>query len=160
MANSQAKLKPVDKLSFSYRLKSDLRRNYALYILIIPVIIYYIVFCYKPMYGALIAFKDYDPNVGIVNSNWVGLKWFVDFFNSMECWSYVKNTLVISISSIIFGFPAPIILALLFNELKNQKFKSVAQTISYLPHFISLVVVCGLVKTFVSQGGIILQLVT
>lgn len=157
--NGQAALKPVDKLSFSYRLKTDLRRNYALYILIIPVIVFYIIFCYKPMYGALIAFKDYVPRKGVWGSEWVGLKWFIQFFQGQEFFRLIKNTLTISMTSIVFGFPAPIILALMFNELKSQKFKSVAQTISYLPHFVSLVVACGLVKTFVSKGGVILNLV-
>ncbi|MBQ4516315.1 MAG: sugar ABC transporter permease [Clostridia bacterium] len=149
-----------DKLSFKNRLKSDIRRNYPLYILILPVLAYYLIFCYKPMYGALIAFKEYRPDLGVFGSPWVGFYQFKRFFANPDFVRILRNTLTISISSIVFGFPAPIILALLFNELKMPKFKSVAQTISYLPHFISLVVVCGLVKTFVSQGGIIYQLVT
>ena len=149
-----------DKLSFKNRLKSDMRRNYPLYILILPVLAYYVIFCYKPMYGALIAFKDYRPDLGVFGSEWVGFYQFKRFFSNPDFVRILRNTLTISISSIVFGFPAPIILALLFNELKMPKFKSVAQTISYLPHFISLVVVCGLVKTFVSQGGIIYQIVT
>ncbi len=149
-----------DKLSFKNRLKSDMRRNYPLYILILPVLAYYVIFCYKPMYGALIAFKDYRPDLGVFGSEWVGFYQFKKFFANPDFVRILRNTLTISISSIVFGFPAPIILALLFNELKMPKFKSVAQTISYLPHFISLVVVCGLVKTFVSQGGIIYQIVT
>ena len=153
-------VKPVDKLSFGYRLKSDLRRNYALYLLIIPVLVYYIIFCYKPMYGAIIAFKEFNPTDGILGSPWVGFFQFQRFFTNPDFPRILRNTLTISCTSIVFGFPAPIILALLFNELKNAKFKSIAQTISYLPHFISLVVVCGLIKTFVSQNGIILQLVT
>lgn len=157
MANSV--VKPVDKLSFGYRLKSDMKRNYPLYLLLIPVIAYYLIFCYKPMYGAIIAFKEFQPRLGVWGSPWVGLAQYEKFFANPDFVRILKNTLVISITSIIFGFPAPIILALLFNELKIQKFKSVAQTISYLPHFISLVVVCGLIKTFVSQGGIIYQLV-
>ena len=152
-------VKSVDKLSFSYRFKSDMKRNYALYILLIPVIAYYIIFCYKPMYGAIIAFKEFQPRLGVWGSPWVGLAQYQKFFSNPDFFRILKNTLVISVTSIIFGFPAPIILALLFNELKNQKFKSVAQTVSYLPHFISLVVVCGLIKTFVSQGGIVYQLI-
>lgn len=150
--------KSIDKLSFGYRLKSDIKRNYSFYLLILPVLAYYIIFCYKPMYGALIAFKDYQPSLGVFNSPWVGFDQFKKFFDNHDFFRLVKNTLTISITNIIIGFPAPIILALLFNELKLQKFKSVAQTITYLPHFISLVVVCGLIKTFVSQGGIIYQL--
>ena len=157
---TKANIKPVDKLSFSYRFKSDLKRNYTLYLLLIPVIAYYLIFCYKPMYGAVIAFKEFHARVGVIDSPWVGLGQYETFFQNPDFGRILKNTLVISCTSIIFGFPAPILLALLFNELKIQKFKSIAQTVSYLPHFISLVVVCGLIKDFVSQGGIILQLVT
>lgn len=157
--NKTAAIKPVDKLSFSYRLKSDISRNYALYILIIPVILFYIIFCYKPMYGAVIAFQDFRPVQGVLGSEWVGLLHYQRFFANPDFIRIFRNTLTISISSIIFGFPAPIILALLFNELKNQKFKSIAQTISYLPHFISLVVACGLIKTFVNEGGLIYNIV-
>ncbi len=157
--NKSAAIKPVDKLSFSYRLKSDITRNYALYILIIPVIVYYIIFMYKPMYGAVIAFQDFQPVKGVMGSEWVGLLHYERFFANPDFVRIFRNTLTISIASIIFGFPAPIILALMFNELKSQKFKSVAQTISYLPHFISLVVACGLIKTFVNEGGLIYNLV-
>ena len=160
MAKSSNAAVTVDKLSFGYRLKSDMRRNYPLYLLIVPVLAYYIIFYYKPMYGAIIAFKEYSPSLGIIGSPWVGFNQFIKFFTAPDFARILKNTLVISITSIVFGFPAPIILALLFNELRNAKFKSVAQTISYLPHFVSLVVVCGLIKTFVSQGGIIFQLAT
>ncbi len=160
MAKSSNAAATVDKLSFGYRLKSDMRRNYPLYLLMIPVLAYYIIFCYKPMYGAVIAFKEYSPSLGILGSPWVGFDQFIKFFTAPDFARILKNTLVISITSIVFGFPAPIILALLFNEMRNAKFKSVAQTISYLPHFVSLVVVCGLIKTFVSQGGIIFQLAT
>ena len=139
MANTAKTIKPVDKLSFSYRFKADMRRNYALYLLIIPVLVYYITFCYKPMYGAIIAFKEFNPTDGILGSPWVGFYQFQRFFTNPDFIRIFRNTLTISLTSIVFGFPAPIILALLFNELKWQKFKSVAQTISYLPHFISLV---------------------
>ncbi len=157
--NKQAAIKPVDKLSFSYRLKSDISRNYALYILIIPVILYYLIFMYKPMYGAVIAFQDYRPVQGVWGSEWVGLLHYKRFFSNPDFVRIFRNTLTISISGIVFGFPAPIILALMFNELKSQKFKSIAQTISYLPHFISLVVACGLIKTFVNEGGLIYNIV-
>lgn len=155
--------KSVEKHSeqnFKTRFRADMRKNYPLYLMLIPVLAFYIIFCYKPMYGALIAFKDYDPSLGVWGSPWVGLKHFKVFFENPDFIRLLRNTLVISITSIVFGFPAPIILALLLNELKYRRFKSTAQTISYLPHFISLVVVCGLVKDFVGQGGIIHYLVT
>lgn len=154
------KVSNINNISFGRRLKSDMKRNYPLYILMIPVLLYYIIFCYKPMYGAIIAFKEYSPTLGVWGSPWVGFEQFRRFFANPDFVRILKNTLLISITNIAFGFPAPIILALLFNELPFKKFKTVSQTISYLPHFISLVVACGLIKSFVSQGGIIYQLVT
>ena len=141
-------------------LKSDMRRNWSLYLLMLPVLAFYLVFCYKPMYGAIIAFKQYSPGLGIWNSPWVGLENFRYFFSNPDFIRILKNTLIISVTTILFSFPAPIILALLFNELTNAKFKKVAQTVSYVPHFISLVVICGLIKLFVQDGGMIQQLVS
>lgn len=161
MKNTCGVRKPnAGTLAFGARLKADIRRHYRVYLLMMPVIVYYIIFYYKPMYGALIAFKDYDPVLGVMKSPWVGLEYFKRFFASPDCYRVIKNTLVISINSIIWGFPAPIILAILMNEVKNKRFQSVAQTVSYMPHFISMVVVCGLIKTFVSSGGVILQIYT
>lgn len=141
-------------------LKSDMRRNWSLYLLMLPVLAFYLVFCYKPMYGAIIAFKQYSPGLGIWNSPWVGLENFRYFFSNPDFIRILKNTLIISVTTILFSFPAPIILALMFNELTNAKFKKVAQTVSYVPHFISLVVICGLIKLFVQDGGMIQQLVS
>ena len=149
-------VKPVDKLSFGYRLKKDLVRNYPLYILILPVIIYYIIFYYKPMYGAIIAFKEFNPRLGVWGSPWVGFAQYQKFFSNPDFFRILRNTLTISISNIIFTFPAPIILALLFNELKNMKLKATAQTVSYMPHFISMPVLCGMLNLFLSPStGII-----
>lgn len=136
-------------------IRQDWRRNWALYTLMIPVILFYIGFCYKPMYGAIIAFKDYDPALGILGSDWIGLENFIDFFQSSDFVRVFRNTIKISVLNIIFGFPAPIILALLINELTKKKFAKTVQTITYMPHFISLVVVCGLIKDFVSDSGVI-----
>lgn len=151
--------KTINKGSFLNRVRIDFKRNKTVYLIMLPMIAYYILFCYVPMYGAVIAFKDYAPALGILKSPWVGLKHFTDFFGNPDFVRIFRNTLVISISELIFSFPAPIILALMFNEIKNKKFKSVAQTISYLPHFISLVVVCSLIKQFVTGNGIIQQLI-
>lgn len=140
--------------SFSYRLKKDWMRNKSLYILVIPVVLFYILFHYKPMYGAIIAFKDYTPALGVNNSPWVGLDNFVRFFNSVYFVRLIKNTLLLSIYSLIFGFPAPIILALLLNEVRNKKFKSLTQTITYLPHFISMIVVTGMLTNFCMSTGL------
>jgi len=123
--------------------------------LAIPVLAYYIIFHYGPMYGVIIAFKNFTPARGILGSPWVGLQWFKDFFSSYYFGRLLRNTLLINIYSLIFSFPAPIILALLLNELRSQKFKKAVQTISYLPHFISLVVICGMIVNFTARDGII-----
>lgn len=141
--------------SFRLRFKKDLQQNWTLYLLIFPVIIYYFIFHYRPMGGAIIAFKDYVPKKGIWGSNWVGFKHFINFFKSNFFFRIFKNTVVINVSTLIFGFPAPIILALLINEIKRKNFKKTVQTITYLPHFISLVVVAGVIKDFTADYGII-----
>ena len=140
--------------SFKVRVRKDFTRNWSLYVLAIPVLVFYAVFMYKPMYGAIIAFKDFIPAKGIGGSEWVGFANFTRFFDSIHFARLMRNTLLLSIYSIIFGFPAPIILALLLNEVKNRKFKSITQTITYLPHFISLVVACGMIKDFCLSTGI------
>jgi ABC-type polysaccharide transport system permease subunit len=140
------------------RVVSDFKLNKLLYLMMLPVIAYYIIFHYIPMYGALIAFKDYSPMKGILGSDWVGLKHFHDFFNSYYFTRILKNTLVISLYSLIFEFPAPILLALLINEVRNKTFKRVAQTITYMPYFISLVVICGIITDFTNGDGIINRL--
>lgn len=147
-----------NKNSFAGRLGRDLKKYKGAYLLAIPVVLYYILFCYKPMYGILIAFKDYSPAAGILGSDWAarhGMQNFIDFFQSYYFTRILKNTLVISLTSILFGFPAPIILALMLNELKNDKFKRLTQTISYMPHFISIVVVASLINMFTSDKGAI-----
>lgn len=111
------------------------------------------------MYGVIIAFKNFRPAVGIMDSPWVGLKHFITFFNDYNFWRILKNTFSISALSILFGFPAPILLALLINEIRNTKFKRAVQTISYMPYFISMVIICGLIKTFCQSDGIITDLV-
>ena len=140
--------------SLGYRIKKDFQRNWSLYLLVLPVIIFYAIFMYKPMYGAIIAFKDYTPAKGVFGSEWVGMENFTRFFSSPYFGRLLRNTLLLSIYSIIFGFPAPIILALLLNEVKGKKFKKVSQTITYLPHFISLVVACGMIKDFCLTTGL------
>lgn len=136
-------------------LASDLKRNYSLYLLMIPVLLFYFIFLYRPMYGAIIAFKDFNPADGIWGSPFVGLDNFKKFWDSMYRNRVFFNTLKISFSTLIFGFPAPIILALLINELRSKIFTKSVQTITYLPHFISLVVVCGMIKDFTTETGII-----
>lgn len=139
--------------------KRDLKSNASLYIMVIPVLLFYIIFCYKPMYGVLMAFQQYSPRTGIWGSPWIGLQNFKDFLTSPDFGRIFKNTLTISLTSLIVNFPAPIILALLLNEIRQKCFKSVSQTIMYIPHFISMVVICGMIKDFVSDKGIVSQLI-
>lgn len=104
----------------------------------LPVLAYYIIFHYGPMYGVIIAFKNFSPGRGILGSSWVGFQWFKDFFSSYYFGRLLRNTVLINVLNLIFSFPAPIILALLLNELRHERFKKTVQTVSYLPHFISL----------------------
>lgn len=145
----------VTQNSWFTMIKKDYRKNKMLYLFLTPVLLYFIIFKYIPIYGALIAFKDFVPAKGVLGSDWVGLKHFIRFFSIPTFKSVLGNTLKISISSIIFGFPMPIILALLMNELKCKKFKRIAQNATYLPHFISLVVICGIIKDFTKDTGIV-----
>lgn len=133
----------------------DFIKNKYVYFMAIPVIAYYIIFCYWPMYGITIAFKDFSIKHGILGSKWVGFKYFNEFFNSRYFTRIIKNTLLINLYDVLWGFPAPIILALLLNEVKNKIFKNTIQTISYLPHFISMVVICSIILDFTSSDGLI-----
>jgi putative aldouronate transport system permease protein len=144
---------------FSKKVVKDLKRNKYKYLMILPVILYYVLFMYKPMYGVIIAFKNYSPALGINNSPWVGLKHFSDFINNIYFYRILSNTFIISFYDILFGFSAPIILALLLNEIHNKHFKNTVQTITYLPHFISLIVICSIIKEFTVTDGLINDIV-
>lgn len=133
----------------------DLFRNRYIYLMLFPVVTYYMIFHYAPMYGLLIAFKDYGIADGVWQSPWVGFTHFQNFFESPYFWRLMQNTLLISFYELLFAFPAPIILALLLNELRLIVFKRVVQTISYLPHFISIVVVAGMIVDFAARDGLI-----
>jgi putative aldouronate transport system permease protein len=126
------------------------KRNYMLYIFLLPACLYIGIFSYGPMYGIQLAFKDFVANKGIWGSSWVGFKWFEMFFNSPRAWEIIRNTLHISIYSLLAGFPAPIILALVFNSIYSNKLKRFSQTITYMPHFISVVVLVGMMSAFFS----------
>ncbi len=143
------------KIGLGETLKKDWRKNKVAYLIVLPVLIYYILFHYKPIYGAIIAFENFRPSDGIMGSEWVGLEHFINFFKSRSFWTVLKNTFSISLSSILFGFPAPIIFALLLNEMTNKKMAGAIKTISYMPYFISLVVICAMIKTFVAGDGLI-----
>lgn len=143
--------------SFTANVKKDFFRNKELYIIVLPIIAYYLIFHYKPMYGAIIAFQDYNPAKGISGSPWVGFKNFLEFFQGMYFWRLMRNTLLISVNSLIFGFPAPIILALMLNEMKHKNYSRIVQSISYMPHFMSLMVICGMIISFTRDNGIVTQ---
>lgn len=150
----------LPKEPIGIKLRRDFRKNYSLYLLVIPVLLFYWYFCYKPMIGVLISFENFSFRNGIWGSEWVGLENFRRFFSDPYFTRNIVNTVSISFFSILFGFPAPILLALLINELNRKWFAKVVQTITYIPHFISLVVVCSMIKDFTSSNGIITHLIT
>lgn len=140
----------------TFRWSRYLRKYWILYALLIPVLAYFIIFKYAPMYGIIIAWKRYSPSKGILGSPWVGWRHFQSFFGSIYFWKILRNTLLINTYSLVFGFPIPIIFALMLNELRSAAFKRTVQTISYLPHFISTVVVVGMIFDFLNPDrGII-----
>lgn len=141
----------MSKNSFSKKLKI-VGKDWQLYSLLLLPVLYYIIFKYGPMVGNIIAFRKYVPGESWLGTTWVGLKYFKMFITDNAFWNVFRNTLVISISSLVFSFPIPIILALLLNEIRNKFFKRAVQTISYLPHFLSIVVVAGMVIDFLSPS--------
>ncbi len=142
-------------LNYCVRLIKDIRMHKGAYLIVLPVVVFYILFHYRPMYGLIIAFKNYSPAKGIMGSSWAGFKHFEDFLTNPYFWRLMRNTLTISLSNLIFSFPAPIILALLLNEIKNKAFLRGSQMIMYIPHFISLVVICGMIINFTDIDGVI-----
>lgn len=127
-----------------------LKYKWQLLTMVMLPLIWYIIFCYTPMYGLQIAFKDYNPVKGYLGSAWVGLKHFKRFFSSYYCWDVVWNTFSISLYSLLVEFPAPIFLAIIINEIRNNRFKKILQNLTYIPHFLSVVVVCGMLYLFLS----------
>ncbi|MGN1018748.1 MAG: sugar ABC transporter permease, partial [Aristaeellaceae bacterium] len=144
-------------------LRQLVSRDRYLLLMFLPVFIFYIVFCYLPMAGLAMAFQDFKMGsgfVGVFTSQWVGLKWFQQFFNSVFAWRLIRNTFLLSFYSLIFGFPIPIIFAICITQLRNQRVAKVAQVITYLPYFISTVVVVGMMTNFLSpSSGIINQII-
>ena len=140
-------------------IRKDLRKYKWLYLMALPVLAYYICFSYIPIYGLQIAFKNYNLGKGIWGSPWAGLTHFKSFFCGPYFWRVLRNTMLLSLYTILICFPAPILFALLLNEVKCAPFKRTLQTVSYLPHFISLVVICSLIKEFTSSNGLISAMV-
>lgn len=134
-----------------------LKKHKALYLLMLPGILYYLIFKYAPMYGIIIAFQNFSIGRGIMGSKFVGLKHFAEFFlNTPDAWKLIRNTVMLNVYDLLFHFPAPIILAILFHEIRNKYFKRFVQSVSYMPHFLSTVVIAGIIVTFLSPStGII-----
>ena len=129
---------------------------WELYLLLLPGIVLTIVFKYIPMYGVQIAFKDYNPVLGFSGSPWVGLKWLHKFFFNYKSLDMIRNTVLLSLYTILWTFPIPIILSLIINQLRFKHFKRISQTILYAPHFVSIMIVCGMLRIFLSPyGGLI-----
>lgn len=153
MSSRAEKQYPALRGSTLQRAGKALRRDKYLYMMFAPILVYYVVFSYLPMSGVIIAFKNFKPGGGIYNGDWVGLKWFGEFFASPFAYRLIRNTVLLSFYSLIFGFPVPILFAICITEVKNSKIRRTVQTISYLPHFISTVVVVGMLKNFLSMNG-------
>jgi len=157
-AGAKSKAEPQAKPSLR-RLVRIFQRDKYLYLMVLLPLAYFVVFHYIPLYGITLAFKDFDISQGIMGSPWVGLKYFEEFFSNPYSWLVIRNTVVLRLWQLAIGFPAPIILALLLNELRTMRFKGIVQTSSYLPHFISLVVVSGMVISFLASDGPINNLI-
>jgi putative aldouronate transport system permease protein len=130
--------------------RKELKSNYDLYLFVLPAVVSIVLFNYLPMYGVQIAFKNFRPVAGIAGSEWAGFKWFIRFFNSAQFGSLISNTLVLNFYLLAFSFPLPILLALLFNQFRSQHIRKTLQTVSYAPHFISTVVMVGMLTLFLS----------
>ncbi|WJH33391.1 ABC transporter permease subunit [Paenibacillus sp. CC-CFT747] len=146
-----AKMKPLHK---------ELRKNYDLYLLLVPGFLFFLLFSYVPMFGLLIAFKDYNLFKGVFASDWAGLTHFREMLKIPAFWQMVRNTLTLNVLGLIFGFPAPIILALMLNEIRAKYFKRISQSLLYLPHFMSWIVLGGIVYNLLSpKYGIVNELI-
>lgn len=130
------------------RLRIDVKKNWILYVMILPVIAYFAIFHYAPMYEILLAFKDFKPKLGIMGSPWVGLDHFIRFFSSYNFGNLIRNTLTLSLYSLLVCFPLPILFAVMLNYLRNRFLKKTVQMVSYAPHFISTVVLCSMITIF------------
>ncbi len=152
--------KTVSKRGFLENVRRELRTNWGLYLLVAIPVAYLVIFKYVPMYGVQIAFRDYTPVRSITGSAWVGLKHFQRFFSNPNSWAIIRNTLSISLYSLL-TFPLPIVLALLLNYMPSQRFKKTVQLVSYAPHFISTVVMVGMILQFLdTRSGLVNMLIT
>ena len=137
----------------------DFRRNKVIYFLCVPIVAWYIIFHYIPMGGIVISFQDYTPALGLTGSPWIGLDNFTRFFGGEYAFRLIRNTFMLSLLDLIFNFPAPILFALMLNEIHSRAFRRTIQTISYMPYFVSMVVMCGIIVDFTQSGGLISEAV-
>lgn len=147
----QGIIRPTSKSS--KRLWPKIRQNYELYLFILPAVLLYLVFKYYPMYGVQIAFKDFRASKGIWGSEWVGFEHFQRFFEAYNFWPIMENTLLLSVYSLVFSFPVPILVALMLNQMMAKRYKKFVQTVIYAPHFISTVVLIGMLNVFLSPNS-------
>lgn len=150
-------VKPV--LAPSKSLKRRILDNWQLYAMLLVPVVLTVIYKYIPMYGIQIAFRDYKASRGMWGSEWVGLEWFERFFTAPTCGRMIKNTILLSFFSLLWSFPIPIILALMLNQLRFQRFKRLTQTVLYAPHFISTMVICGMIRIFLSPSGGLVNLI-
>ena len=145
----------------SFNQRNRLTRNWQLYLMLAPVVLYFVIFCYGPMYGVLLAFKDYKVRKGILGSPWANpiYKHFERFFVSPYCERVITNTVTLSLQSLLLGFPVPILLAICINEVRNNKYKRFVQNVTYAPHFLSTVVLVGLIKSFCNSDYGVVNLI-
>lgn len=153
MVNSSDSGADQPMVKVKHKTWTQIKRNYQLYLFLLPIILVYLVFKYYPMYGVQIAFKDFSPSQGVWGSEWVGFKHFIDFFDSYNFWTIITNTLSLSFLSLLFGFPAPIIIAIMLNQMLGKRYKKFIQTVIYAPHFISTVVLVGMLSVFLSPNS-------
>lgn len=157
MKNKSAAANPAIVLG-NKSLKKRILDNWQLYAMLLLPVLLTIIYKYIPMYGIQIAFRDYKASRGMFGSEWVGLKWFVRFFSAPTCVRMLKNTILLSFYSLLWSFPIPIFLALMLNQVRFQRFKRATQTILYAPHFISTMVICGMIRIFLSPSGGLINL--
>ena len=140
-------------------LKRRIIDNWQLYVMLLVPVVLTVIYKYIPMYGIQIAFRDYKASRGMFGSEWVGLEWFERFFTAPTCGRMIKNTVLLSFFSLLWSFPIPIVLALMLNQLRFQRFKRLTQTVLYAPHFISTMVICGMIRIFLSPSGGLINLI-
>ena len=146
-------------MSITARIKRELRKNWVLYLMLLPGILFFIIYRYGPMWGLVIAFQNYTPVRGIMGSQWVGFRHFERFFTSIFFWQLLRNTLILSLLGTLINFPLPIIMALMLNELRSGGFKKVVQQLTYIPHFISWVVIYSITFNLFTFDGVINQFI-